>query len=236
MKSQKIKQWIRDYLDFAMPLIMMFSAYYIMETFVFGKIVDLFDYYFDLYYKDVLNGIKGTFMTLFIEGKYFIWLSIIVIISLIIRLFTTNLKINLGAPLSLVLFICIPNYEFAMRGGSRAFFTLFTDFIIFFVMICIFVILKLFFANYPKLKNITYITITIFVLLTVISFITNILYITFIPIDMRIIITRIVAIYYVFIFIMAIICCSAGRCQNMPQDLKEAGFGGINHPANKKVK
>ena len=227
---------IRDYLDFAMPLMMMFSAYYIMETFVFGKIIDLFDYYFDLYYKDVLNGIKGTFMTLFIEGKYFIWLSIIVIISLIIKLFTADIKKNFGFPLFVVLVICIPSYEFAIRSGDRAIFTAIVGFVIFFVMICIFVILKLFFANYPKLKNITYITITIFVLLTVISFITNILYITFIPIDMRIIITKIVAIYYVFIFIMAIICYSTGRCQNMPQDLKEAGFGGINHPANKKVK
>ena len=103
MKSQKIKQWIKDYLDFAMPLIMVVVALNLVDL-----LIDLPYYYKPEHYTPKLadffkiNAHLSVFMEQVNSLNLLFYSFIFMCSALFLRLFTNRLKINLFVPFKII--------------------------------------------------------------------------------------------------------------------------------------
>ena len=163
----KAKQWIRDYVDFAMPLIMVIVALNLVEVFIklpyeYNPITyrPKFDDWFISF-----NAHLSIFMQQTITGKVFLYSLIFLGVALFARLFTKNLKVNLIYPFSILL-IYSAIIGFKLGDSSMLMIVLIDGIIIFLFCLFLFINLRIFFINcHSVIKNISYISILILAIL-----------------------------------------------------------------------
>ena len=140
MNKEKIKQWFGDYLDFAIPLIMIIGTL---------ELIYSYDKDFSTY--------GASLSTLIFLGS-----------ALILRLFTNRLNEIFIVPYKYIFIVCFVYFGIINNDAYKESFVEFLLIwfaIILFAMI-VFVLfyisykfLRIFFANFPKIKNISYISI-----------------------------------------------------------------------------
>ena len=169
MESQNIKQWIRDYLDFAMPLIMVVVVWNVADSIIVG-ITSSSDGYYNAKFSDffTISEHLMIFMNSAESGRLFVYSLIVLGSALFLRLFTNKIKVNLYYCSYIILIYVIvnemSNSHFA-NGKTSVLMTIFTiiDGIVFVsVSVALFTTLKIFFANFNMLsKRVAYILIFI---------------------------------------------------------------------------
>lgn len=177
----KAKQWIRDYLDFAVPLMVFFL---VAGLLMFGIVISIFlldknivvsdfkgyfetKFYSQMYllqsngfFDSLIKSIKSEFFIQIIEGQYFICSIVFMLVALVVKLVKPNFTIkNLLTMFSVIFVICNSIYTFAYRGPGAAIWTLLIGIIIMLLFALIFISLKIFFANFSKSRKALYILI-----------------------------------------------------------------------------
>lgn len=164
----KARQWIKDYVDFAMPLIMAIVALNLVDL-----LIDLPYAYKPERYTPKISDfftIKAH-LNVFIQQvdgyAILVTSSIVLILALLIRLFTNRLFLTFKAPMYITYFIYMMFYLVASFVDEN----LMVIFILVDILIVIgfylysFYYLKIFFANFHIIKKISYIAIAILYLL-----------------------------------------------------------------------
>lgn len=176
MKSQKMKQWIKDYLDFAMPLIMVIVALNLVDL-----LIDLLPNYYKNYsatkFSDLfqIRSYLSVFMKLVDSYIFIIGSFIVLCVTLFLRLFTNRIYPIFLKPFGFIIVGFFIFWILGMFGTGKwdlvglAFWWIFL-FILEFLFAIPFVILKIFFANFPKIKNIAYIVVSILIILLWVSY------------------------------------------------------------------
>lgn len=171
MKSQKMKQWIKDYLDFTMPLIMVIVALNVADL-----LIDLLPNYYKNYsatkFGDLfkIRSYLSVFMDLVDSYTFIIGSFIVLCVTLFLRLFTNRIYPIFLKPFGFIIVGFFIFWILGMFGTGKwdlvglAFWWIFL-FILEFLLAIPFVILKIFFANFPKIKNIAYIVVSILIVL-----------------------------------------------------------------------
>lgn len=167
----KARQWINDYVDFAIPLIMVIVALNLVEVFIklpyeYNPIVytaELKDFF-------KFNAHLSVFMNQVETGKLFLYSLALLGIALFLRLFTNKLQVSLDYPIKIVWIYFATIYEFITNRAIVAFevatFVFIEGLIILGISLSIFKILKTFFANCNFIiKNISYLSILILAIL-----------------------------------------------------------------------
>lgn len=172
MKSQKMKQWIKDYLDFAMPLIMVIVALNLVDL-----LIDLPYYYNPEHYTPKLADFFkiNAHLSVFMEQVTNLNLRIGSIIFLgsvlLLRLFTNRLFVVFSKPFNIFMSIFVLyNFFVIFAKQKEADITFFAFMLTYWIIIVTFVLIsfstiKIFFANFPKIKNIAYIVVSILIVL-----------------------------------------------------------------------
>ena len=171
----KAKQWIKDYVDFAMPLIMAIVALNLVDL-----LIDLPYAYKPATYKPQIGDLLKTdallsvFMQQVNEGRLFLYSLIYLGVALFLRLFTNRLSKNIGYPFRIIALIYIIVYGFVTIKGKSYIWTfafIIVDLIIIYIYFLLsFSILKMFFINFPIIKNFSYIAISILGLSTLLIY------------------------------------------------------------------
>ena len=175
MNKEKMKQYFKDYLDFAMPLIMVIVALNLVDLFIdlpyyyknhsATKFGDLFEIRF---YLSVFMDLVDSYI--FIIGSF-----IVLCVTLFLRLFTNRIYPIFLKPFEFIIVGFFIFWMLGMFGTGKwnlvglAFWLIFL-FILGFLLTVPFCILKIFFANFPKIKNIAYIVVSILIVLFWVSY------------------------------------------------------------------
>ena len=170
-----MKQYFKDYLDFAMPLIMVIVALNLVDLFIdlpyyyknhsATKFGDLFEIRF---YLSVFMDLVDSYI--FIIGSF-----IVLCVTLFLRLFTNRIYPIFLKPFEFIIVGFFIFWMLGMFGTGKwnlvglAFWLIFL-FILGFLLTVPFCILKIFFANFPKIKNIAYIVVSILIVLFWVSY------------------------------------------------------------------
>ena len=172
MNKAKIKQYFKDYLDFAMPLIMVIVALNLVDL-----LIDLPYYYKPEHYTPKLadffkiNAHLSVFMEQVTNLNLLIGSTIFLGLALFLRLFTNRLFVIFSKPFNIFMSIFILYNFFVIFATQKetdiAFFAFgFAYWVIIVVFVFIpFSMLKIFFANFPIIKNIAYIVVSILIIL-----------------------------------------------------------------------
>lgn len=156
----KAKQWIKDYLDFAMPLIMVIVALNLVDSILIGISYASYNTKFGDFFT--ISEHLGIFMQQIETGRFFLYSLIFLGSALFLRLFTNKLKVILDYPFCIILIYAII-YELTT---ARVVFIFIDGIILFIIARYLFMCLKLFFANcYSIIKNIAYIAIFLLAIL-----------------------------------------------------------------------
>lgn len=160
--KEKVRDYIKDYLDFAMPLIMVIVALNLVYLFI-----DLpYKYQPERYHENKIDDFfiyeahLSVFMRQVNEGRLLLYSLIFVGIALLTRLFTNRLMVNIKRPLEAMwLFYCV--VYGLMISDSYYFATLaiiaFDGIIGLIIFWFLFKLFKIFFANCPiAIKNALY--------------------------------------------------------------------------------
>ena len=164
----KAKQWIKDYVDFAMPLVMAIVALNLVDL-----LIDLpYAYKPERYIPKIsdfftIKAHLNVFMQQVDGYAILVSSSIVLILALLIRLFTNRIFLTFKTPIYVVYFIYGMFYLVASFVDENL--------MVVFILIDILVVggfylysfyyLKIFFANFPIIKKISYIAIAILYLL-----------------------------------------------------------------------
>lgn len=180
MKSQKMKQWIKDYLDFAMPLIMVIVALNLVDLFMIRL---PFEYNIENYrpkLSDLFNGYAhlNSFIKAANADRLLIYSLIFLGLALFVRLFSNRLLESIDYPFRIIALVYIIYYGFVNINGksymwSFAFMAV-NLFVIYIAFPFAFKMLKIFFTNFPKIKSIVYISMTILYLFTLMVYLLKI--------------------------------------------------------------
>ena len=179
MTKERVKDYIRDYLDFAMPLIMVVVALNLVYLFIdLPYKYNLKNYYPKL--SDLFNGYAH--LNLFIKAvnadRILIFSLIFLGLALFIRLFSNRLLESIDYPFRIIALVYIVYYGFVnMKGKSYMWsfaFIAVNLIVIYIVFPFAFKMLKIFFANFPKIKSIVYISMTILYLFTLMVYLLKI--------------------------------------------------------------
>ena len=168
---------VRDYLDFAMPLIMVITALNLVDL-----MIDLPYYYNPEHYTPKLadffkiNAHLSIFMEQVTNLNLRIGSIIFLGLVLLLRLFTNRLFVVFSKPFNIFMSIFILyNFFVIFATQKEADIAFFAFMFAYWVIIVAFVwisfsTIKIFFANFPKIKNIAYIVVSILIVLLWVSY------------------------------------------------------------------
>ena len=171
----KAKQWVKDYVDFAMPLIMVVVALNLVDL-----LIDLPYAYNPKFYKPEISDFFtiNAHLSIFIEyvnsDKLFWYSLMFVALALFLRLFTNKLKVNIEYTFYVILTYTVVSYFIDNKISKETLkmlaFIFVDGLIIFLIFVLLFRILKIFFTNFHIIKIISYIAISILGLLLLLMY------------------------------------------------------------------
>ena len=168
----KAKQWVKDYVDFAMPLVMAVVALNLVDL-----LIDLpYAYKPERYTPKIsdfftIKAHLNVFMQQVDKGRLFFFLGF----ALFLRLFTDRIKVNMlysFAIIWLYSMLCVFIDNSIKKESLEMVAYIFIDglFIIFATSLLSFSVLKILFKNFSIIKKISYIAISILILLTLLIY------------------------------------------------------------------
>ena len=167
MTKERVRDYIKDYLDFAMPLIMVIVALNLVDLFMIRL---PFEYNIENYrpkLSDLFNGYAhlNSFIKAINADRLFIYSLVFLGLALFVRLFSNRLLESIDYPFRIIALVYIVYYGFVSINGKSYMWTFafmgVNLFAIYIVFPFAFKMLKIFFANFPKIKSIVYISMTI---------------------------------------------------------------------------
>ena len=224
MKSQKIKQWIKDYLDFAMPLIMVVVALNLMDSIIVG-ITQTHKPSMESFFT--IKEHLGLFMQQVANGRLFLYSLIFVCLALSIRLFTKQLKTSLDYPF-IAIWLYAMYYEFIENHHNLgiAIFMFIDGIALFVISIGLFIYFKTFFANcnHNIIKTIAYI------MLFILGMIINQFHIIPLSLETK---QNILTALFCFMIISILYCIINSKKITIPRDIYEYHIGTMLDLQNK---
>lgn len=175
-----MKQEFKEYVDFIMPLVIIFLTLGLL-TFGLAVAINFLDespmarggdfknyfetkFYSEIYllsYDNVLEGflkhIRSEFIIQLIEGRYFIYALDVIFLAMLIRCFSTDFTKGIAIPLFIFFVIYATLYEWGKRAAGAGLLAMIIGLISMFLICFFYIYLKLYFANKPKIKTISYI-------------------------------------------------------------------------------
>ena len=159
MTKERVRDYIKDYLDFAMPLIMVIVALNLVDLFMNMNYVNLwgksyvsvprfnFDNFFTIDFHLAL------FKRQIVENRLLTYTLMILVSALVIKLFTNKWKLIFLYPMQIILFYAA-FYGFTHKDGFAVTIITFFEMAILFAISLFFIgLLRIFFTNCPIIIN-----------------------------------------------------------------------------------
>lgn len=168
MGNKSIKQWFKDYLDFAMPLLMTIIALNVTYSIIPTDIPAKFPYRSDAFFR--IDSHLSVFMQQVVSGKLFLYSLIFLGSALFLRLFTKRLRTIFKIPFVVLWIYAVVFIGFKKGGSDIAVIMMVDGLVVFAIYSGLFTMLKIAFANFNNfIKIILYVIISILSVLILLS-------------------------------------------------------------------
>lgn len=168
MGNKSIKQWFKDYLDFAMPLLMTIIALNVTYSIIPTDIPAKFPYRSDAFFR--IDSHLSVFMQQVVSGKLFLYSLIFLGLALFLRLFTKRLRTIFKIPFVVLWIYAVVFIGFKKGDSDIAVIMMVDGLVVFAIYSGLFAMLKITFANFNNfIKIILYVIISILSVLILLS-------------------------------------------------------------------